>query len=67
MMNRPGHWLTATAACDDLEMPPRQLNPTLSYLIQQDAVMAGSNVDPVFVTSQIQKNSRTLAFIREHS
>jgi hypothetical protein len=43
------------------------MNPALAHLIGQGAVLENRNMDATFVTSNIHKNNRTLAFVREHS
>jgi hypothetical protein len=67
LMNASGHHLLVSETAERLKLPPRRINPALTYLIQQDAVMKSNNINPTFVTGHIQKNNRTLAFIRERS
>lgn len=67
LMNSDRDAMAAEELSESLGWPPRRLNPALSYLIREQAVLGSGNVSARFVTSHIQKNNRTLAFVREMS
>lgn len=65
LVNSGRHWLPIGETAERLGWAPRRVNPALSYLIRQRAVLPSKSLDPVFVSTQVARNNRTARFLRD--